>query len=141
MEKSNFTKNVKIHKACLNRGIIKFITHLQTRAHIHDDDKLCEPQISLLQSNDSSEFKQGIDLHYHNNRHHPEKFKSGIQSMNLVDITEMLCDWNCYSSNNHKYSILDIIESKCNQYSISEDLKQVLMNTARYLGFVPDGEF
>lgn len=36
---------------------------------------------------------KSLDAHYANNRHHPEHFKNGIESMDLVDIVEMLCDW------------------------------------------------
>ena len=37
--------------------------------------------------------KPTIDHHYKENRHHPEHFENGINDMDLVDISEMFCDW------------------------------------------------
>lgn len=38
-----------------------------------------------------------IGLHYQRNRHHPEHHDRGIEDMSLVDIVEMVADWQAAS--------------------------------------------
>ena len=36
---------------------------------------------------------QAISLHFARNTHHPEHYFSGVESMSLLDMIEMVCDW------------------------------------------------
>ena len=56
-------------------------------------DKTC-----LKDANEKlSEYKrQAIELHWKNNRHHPEFF-SDPENMSKLDILEMICDWHSRS--------------------------------------------
>ena len=42
------------------------------------------------------EMKPALNHHYVNNLHHPEHFQA-VDSMTLIDIVEMLCDWTAMS--------------------------------------------
>lgn len=34
-----------------------------------------------------------IQIHFKNNRHHPEHFENGVKDMSFIDKVEMSCDW------------------------------------------------
>ena len=82
---------------------------LLQRATIHDNSKLSYEELDALAkiSTDKScledahakmsEYKkQAIELHWKNNRHHPEFF-SCYENMSKLDILEMICDWHSRS--------------------------------------------
>ena len=88
------------------------IKELLDRGEKHDTSKLEDPEVDTFDEytdklrdvtygsqefNDyKKQMKPALDHHYANNRHHPEHFKNGIRDMNLIDIMEMLCDWEAY---------------------------------------------
>lgn len=78
---------------------------LLRRGQIHDDSKFYEEELKSLQmipdSNNgmrnpkytmTDADRKCIEIHWKNNRHHPEHFKD-IREMTDVDIMEMVCDW------------------------------------------------
>lgn len=78
---------------------------LLKRATIHDNSKLEDEELEALSkiSEDKSSLKdanekltdfkkKAIELHWKNNRHHPEFF-SDVKNMSELDILEMVCDW------------------------------------------------
>lgn len=75
------------------------------RLIVHDNSKLSKGEINLfLQIEDSEkglkdaytkmseQTKKAIELHWKNNRHHPECF-ADYHEMKELDIIEMVCDW------------------------------------------------
>ena len=77
--------------------------------------------------------KPALDHHYANSRHHPEHFVHGINDMNLVDIVEMLCDWKAASERQMNGNLLHSIEMNAKRFRYDDQLKQILMNTAKLL--------
>ena len=132
------------------RKYLRFFTdRLTTRGVEHDKSKLEPPEVELFaqQTEDlknleygSEEYKASLDAlkpalehHYAVNRHHPQFHKAGINDMNLIDILEMLCDWKASSERNKNGNLLKSIETNAKRFGISNQLLQILINTARLL--------
>jgi hypothetical protein len=118
---------------------------LRDRGLNHDKSKLESPEVELFAKYTpelasltfgSEEYEQSkenlkpaLDHHYANNRHHPQKFKNGINDMTLVDILEMLCDWKASSERQHDGNILISVEKAAKDFGITKQLAQILLNT------------
>lgn len=130
------------------RKYLRFIIdRLITRGIEHDRLKLESPEVEifteytpkLAQSTYGSEeyhtFLKKMDValqhHYANYRHHPEHFERGINDMNLVDIVEMLCDWKAASMRHNDGNLLKSIEINARRFGYDDQLKQILINTAK----------
>lgn len=130
------------------RKYLRFIIdRLITRGVEHDRLKLESPEVEifteytpkLAQSTYGSEeyhtFLKEMDValqhHYANYRHHPEHFERGINDMNLVDIVEMLCDWKAASMRHNDGDLLKSIEINARRFGYDDQLKQILINTAK----------
>jgi hypothetical protein len=125
------------------------IHELLSRAEKHDQSKLAPPEVDEYDkvtaklrgvTFNSPEYKQFlIELepilkhHYRENRHHPEHFKNGISDMNLIDLLEMLCDWKSSSLRHNDGNILKSIQVQQERFKYSDELKQILENTAKWL--------
>lgn len=132
------------------RYYIRIITDkLTTRGVNHDKSKLDTPEIELfaeytdklatLEYN-SDEYKQSLielkpalEHHYATNRHHPEHYSNGISDMSLIDLIEMICDWKASSERQLNGNLLKSIEVNTKRFGISDQLKQILINTAKTL--------
>ncbi len=117
------------------------------RANVHDNSKLEAPEKELfdiytpkLKNCDygSDEYKQylkelkvALDNHYGNNSHHPEHYENGINDFDLFDLNEMFFDWKASSERHESGNILKSIEINKERFGISEQLCQILRNTAR----------
>ena len=129
-----------------------FTDRLTDRGVEHDKTKLQSPEIDqLIEAADhiavlpSLEYgseaynreygylKAVHDHHYAKNRHHPEHFANGINDMDLIDIIEMFCDWCAASKRNKNGSIQRSIEVGATRFEISDQLKQIFLNTAEAL--------
>ena len=53
--------------------------------------------------------------------------------MTLVDIVEMLCDWKAASLRHNDGNLLKSIEINANRFGYDDQLKQILINTAKIL--------
>lgn len=131
------------------------------RGIVHDDSKLSPPEKeifdeytpklknctygSLSYHTFLNEMKVALDHHYKVNDHHPEYFKSfklrdkkgtpmykGLEGMNLIQLTEMLCDWYASTLRNNG-NILDSIDINQERFGYSDELKIILKNTALWL--------
>ena len=132
------------------RKYIRFITdRLTTRGVNHDASKLESPEVELFAENGgylqnltygSEEYqknleilKPALDHHYAYNRHHPQHFPNGIEDMTLIDIVEMIADWKAASERQHDGNLLVSIEKNAKRFNIDDQLKQILINTAKTL--------
>lgn len=132
------------------RKYIRFFTDkLTTRGVAHDQTKLESPEVEIFAEHTealgnvvygSEEYKQhlaamqpALEHHYATYRHHPEHFQNGINDMNLVDLIEMVADWKAASERQKSGNILTSIEKNAERFNISEQLKQILLNTAKSL--------
>lgn len=106
----------------------------------------------------SDEYKQSLkDLgpalehHLANNSHHPEFWDEGISGMSLMDLVEMICDWKAASERLRKPTpsppgqtpvpqynndFLHSIALNQERFGYTDEMRKVLENTARELGFV-----
>jgi len=144
-----FELDTKDHVNKVRNLIDKVCSELSKRASEHDASKFGKAEASSfaeitpkLKSTvyGSDEYKANlksiqpaIDHHYSVNRHHPEHFENGIQGMNLVDITEMICDWCAASARGMGGDIEKSIEINQKRFGFSDDLKQIFMNTVKFL--------
>jgi hypothetical protein len=76
--------------------------------------------------------KPAVDHHLKHNRHHPEFFADGIEGMNLVDLLEMIVDWNAATQNHPKVpgDLMTSLHIATEKYKISPQLARILYNTA-----------
>jgi hypothetical protein len=125
------------------------VRELLTRAEQHDQTKLQSPEREafdeltplLRGSTYGSEEYHGflkrlekpLAHHYANNRHHPEHFPEGIQGMNLIDLLELMCDWKSSGLRHADGDIYKSIEINQKRFGISDELTQILRNTADWL--------
>ena len=137
------------------RKYIRFFTDkLTTRGVNHDATKLESPEIELFAEHTeqlskttygSDEYKEhlvalkpALDHHYTTYRHHPEHFQNGMNDMNLIDLIELLADWKAASERQHNGNLLTSIEQNAVRFKMSDQLKQILLNTAKTLDEVDE---
>jgi uncharacterized cupin superfamily protein len=129
------------------------IGDLQYRAAVHDRSKLEEPEKAVFDeftpklrdsTYGSDEYKQflegmgeGLQHHYAVNDHHPEHFEGGIGDMNLMQLTEMLCDWLAATKRHADGDIRRSIEQNADRFGYGDEIRLLLLNTADALE-VPD---
>ena len=144
-QKDTFEHIVKV------RNYIAVINNeLAVRALKHDHDKIDNPTEKALfdvytpklkectyGSDEYKKFlaglKEGLDIHYANNRHHPEHFENGIKGMNLIDLLEMICDWKAASERHADGDVYKSIEINQKRFGYSDDIKCLLKNTIDFL--------
>lgn len=123
---------------------------LDNKAKFHDQDKIEDsiekalfdeytPKLSgcTYGSEEYKSFlealKPALDIHYANNRHHPEHFPKGIRGMDLLDLLEMICDWKASSERHEDGDVLRSIEINQKRFGYSDELKEILVNTIETL--------
>jgi hypothetical protein len=140
------------HSRRVGELVVQVIQDLAVRAVTHDLSKTQPPELDTFNemtpklagsTYGSYEYKQhleamgpALDHHYANNRHHPEFFGDrGVGGMTLVDLVEMLADWKAATERHGDGSLPRSLELNRERFGISEQLAQVLENTARWLGW------
>jgi len=87
---------------------------------------------------------EALAHHYAENDHHPEHFSEGIEGMHLIQLLEMLCDWSAATLRHEDGDLLESIEQNQERFGYSDDVKQILRNTAHWLhhhdAFDPESE-
>lgn len=101
------------------KGFIKVIHKLKDSTYGSDE------YIESLRS-----IKPSIDAHYLSNRHHPEHFKEGIQTMNILDFTEMYCDWQAATKRHKDGDIFDSILKNEKRFGYTHNITSLLFNQA-----------
>ena len=96
-----------------------------------------------------------LEHHYAANSHHPEHYEDGIRGMSLLDLLEMVCDWYAASQRMRKPTPAAPGRQEAPQYDndfersialnaerfgYGDELRAILTNTARELGFIPAGK-
>ncbi len=130
------------------RKYIRFITDkLTTRGVNHDATKLTSPEVELFTeytpklaeleygSNEYNDclkkLKPALEHHYAAYRHHPEHFPNGVNDMNLIDLCELIADWKAASERHNNGNLIKSIEINAQRFQIDDQLKQILLNTAK----------
>ena len=127
------------------------VRDLLQRSISHDQSKLRTPEVEAFNeftdqlasvTYGSPEYKEllakmkpALEHHYALNRHHPEHYANGVRDMTLMDIVEMLVDWKAASLRHNDGNILKSIAHNQHRFGYSDELKQILMNTAQHLGY------
>ena len=139
-----------IHIKRIGSLLHKMILELLGRIDNHDSSKLRTPEKEIFDEftpklkdstygseeykNFLKEMKKALDNHYALNHHHPEHYQKGIDGMDLIDILEMICDWKAASERHTNGNIYESISINKKRFAISDQLEQILINTAkRYL--------
>jgi hypothetical protein len=135
---------VEKHKRNVSKRIQMFISLLQKRADNHDNSKLTEPEYSLWCAMDMEpryrygtpeyedklrRFRKVFELHYKNNRHHPEHHLNGVNDMNLIDLIEMLCDFISYKEEITYTEASNMLDKQADRFNFSEEIRTLLLNT------------
>lgn len=140
---TKFEHELKLHKMVLKAVLYYLANQLKERADIHDNSKYDQiekklfEEISQIDRKDFDSYEQwfsctkpllepALKHHYENNRHHPEHFEKGVNEMNLLDILEMIVDWNTSAS--CRGTELDI-EYCFKRFKIDKQLQQIIKNT------------
>lgn len=129
------------------------IKELVDRSVSHDRSKTEEPELSVFNeytpklrdsTYGSDEYKsylddmgEGLRHHYSANRHHPEHFADGVNGMTLVDLIEMLADWKAATERHADGDLRRSLEIQRERFGISDQLAQILANTAGWFGWLP----
>jgi hypothetical protein len=132
------------HMQLVARNIGVMIRDLLWRAEEHDQSKLSDPELTAFNEivpnlaraeYGSEEYraalraqKPAIQHHYAANSHHPEHYANGIPGMNLLDVLEMLCDWEAAArrKDGHARESMDHNQAR---FGFSDELKAILLNT------------
>jgi hypothetical protein len=119
----------------------------------HDASKLEEPEKAIFNTvgnrlavityageeykHSLADLKTALDHHYCHNAHHPEHYANGVDGMSLFDLTEMLMDWKAAGGRHPGgINIVRSIEISSGRFSVGEQLKKILLNTVREMGWI-----
>ncbi len=78
----------------------------------------------------------GLAHHYAANRHHPEHFADGVFNMTLMDLIEVLADWKAATERHTTGSLAASLDVQRERFGLSDQLAQVLTNTAAWFGWL-----
>lgn len=150
-EKYDSTADTLRHIKRVNQLLTMGSIELLERGIKHDSTKLTFPEKELFDEftpklkNSTygseeymgflGELKVALDHHYANNPHHPEYHENGINDMDLFDIIEMLMDWKAASERHSDGNIYTSIYINKDRFKISEQMVNIMLNTARKLGW------
>ena len=129
------------------------IHELLERAIQHDQSKLEPPEVEAYDAithqlrgmtYGSEEYRRvlreqqpAITHHYACNRHHPEFHSNGYRDMTLIDLLEMLCDWQSACLRHNDGDIQQSIVINQNRFGYSEELATIFRNTIAWLETQP----
>lgn len=90
------------------------------------------------------ELGPALQHHFAHNDHHPEHFEEGVRGMSLMALIEMLCDWRAASERVKQRTddpakvktFAAGLEHNKERFGISDDLHEILLNTAEELGML-----
>ena len=128
------------------------ITLLERGAR-HDASKLEEPENAIFDTvgnrlavityageeykHSLADLKTALDHHYAHNAHHPEHYPNGVEGMSLFDLIEMLMDWKAAGERDPGgMNLVPSVEISSNRFLVGEQLKKILMNTTREMGWI-----
>lgn len=140
---------VSNHIYLVQKWMAQFIDRMMFRLIEHDQSKFSDDEIDLVTGKPlldslgymSDEYTRAIGnvgkaviSHHKSNSHHPEHFSNGIESMSLLDLMEMLCDWKVAGEAKGS-NIWESIEVNTDRYNIPPSIVDILKNTAIEMGW------
>lgn len=159
--KYNSEAETRKHIAQVGKYLLGVIQRLTFRIMWHDESKLSKIEKPIFDKMTSKlakstygskqykkyleQMKPALNNHYNLNRHHPEYFMkedryislmtSAVGCMNLIDIIEMLCDWKSATLRHNDGDIYKSIDINQKRFGYTNELREILINTAKYLDF------
>jgi hypothetical protein len=140
------TEDVRKHRKMVRIIADTLATALTGQVESHDLSKLQEPEKSMFDQwvpelkvraygspeymNALEQMGEGLKHHYKHNRHHPDFFENGVAGMDLIDLSEMICDW--YASAKAKGSNVDMAYSQ-RRFNLDPQLASIIGNTIAWL--------
>jgi hypothetical protein len=134
------------HKLRVADLLARVASNIVDRAIHHDDSKFSEQEFELFSEQTarlkgltygSPEYKAALkalgpalEHHYAVNRHHPEHTPEGIDSMTLLDVVEMLCDWKAATERHADGSLERSITQNAERFGYDDRFQRLLRNTA-----------
>lgn len=125
--------------------MLGFATRVLYRAICHDNSKLYPPELIIFANaparpydvsygspkyyKNLSNLSGALLHHYSHNRHHPEHYDKGIRGMSLLDLVEMVSDWQAALNSHMGTSVQEIITNSQQRFGMSDDLSAVLSNS------------
>lgn len=141
------------HSLRVGNLMLPVVFETMKRALSHDQSKTESPEVEVFDEftpklkdtvYDSDEYRSylvamgpGLLHHYATNSHHPEHFPNGIDGMTLVDLIEMLADWKAAGERTKNGSLAVSLQKQKERFGISDQLLQILTNTAEQFGWLP----
>lgn len=136
----------------VRENIGKVQDNLLERALYHDESKLSSPEKEVFDrvtprlkelTYGSDEYKEqladmkvALDHHYAANSHHPEHYENGVNGMSLLDVLEMLADWKAATERHTDGNLSKSMDINKERFDISDQLYEILLNTAKELGWL-----
>ena len=150
-----FENETRKHQQEVSKLLLIFAQELMKRAMVHDNSKLKSPEREMFieytpklknttygsdeYNKHLEEMKKCLSHHYKVNKHHPEyndingfTFSSNndpIESMDMLDIVEMLLDWLAATQRHADGDIGKSISKNEERFGINKQLSQVFRNT------------
>lgn len=150
--KYDSTAETEAHIVQVQDNMRDILKNLAQRSVFHDQSKLLPPEKEMFDevtsklhglTYGSDEYKQSLadlkpalDHHYAHNTHHPEHYENGYRGMSLLDVIEMLVDWYAATKRHADGDLAKSIEINAKRFGYGDDLKGILQNTARELGWI-----
>lgn len=141
------------HAARVAELLAPLAAEVVARGIAHDRSKTQDPELAVFNeftpklkdsTYGSEEYKgflagmgAGLAHHYSANRHHPEHFTDGVNSMTLVDLLEMLADWKAATERHADGDLAKSLKIQRERFNLSDQLVQILWNTAAFYGWLP----
>jgi len=148
------TKDTQEHIDRVRFYMTPIIEDLVNRAYKHDASKLESPEKEYFDKytpelenlvfgteeykESCKKLKPALDHHYANNDHHAQFHgEEGINGMNLLSLIEMICDWKASGERGKPGTgnIYKSIDIQAERFGISKQLRKILINTAKYMGY------
>lgn len=140
-----------LHIKRVSQLLTEAAIELIRRANVHDSSKLESPEKELFDeytpmlkncTYGSDEYKGylkslsvALNHHYANNTHHPEHYPNGVNGFDLFDLIEMFFDWKAATERHADGNIMKSIEINKKRFELSDQLCDVLKNTAERLRY------
>ncbi len=139
------------HIEAVRKIIWDICYRFQERAGAHDRSKLESPEKEWLDEvvpklkatqYGSLEYTKALEdnseilaYHYTKNSHHPEHHEAGIAGMSLLDLIEMLADWQAATSRHLDGDIHQSLEVNRKRFGIEPQLYAILVATVKEMGW------
>ena len=147
-------KDTTKHIAMVDHNLKSVIRSLKRRAQVHDQSKLEPPEKEIFDAETpklsklkfgSKEYQDSLkrlgpalEHHYANNSHHPEHYENGVAGMCLLDLIEMVCDWQA-ASKRMQGGELHLVTA-FERFGIDRQLGSIIFNYCLRQGWLTEDE-